>query len=841
MTDGSRPARAPRDDDPDDDDGPDLWDDLARWLAARGAPLVVLALTVVMAWIYAGVFRGEPAGDDLTFHMAESARIADCLRALDFDLWNPSANGGYASAYYYQVIPQLASAIPSALFGHHLFWFQLSVVVPLVLTPLAAYRGIRLLGASPWQAAVATLTLSFTIGASRWGYGADGTFSVGLYTQTWAFAVFPLALGHAARWATTGRGLAPAVAWSALVGLCHPFAVIALGLTLMFGFVATIVAHAFRWGRSAPRRRGVARTRGDVANLIGLATLVGYVTWGIAYALGRAAAAAGLVAPTPDDPRLIRQFVRLAVLAALLAIALASVLLPLGIDYAGFGGFPHRVADEVGPGFKLLWSWFEDGMILDHERVLVLTVALPVAFVFGRAPLLSWLWVGAFVFATLLGLGPHLGKSQDDLFPMVRFLGAMQLLLGIGIGLGLFSIGAWWWRVRPGSTTAVVMRVALVALLGIGGPLLAGYALWFAEIDGRLLTAAARLTPGVEDPELVRLVAAIGLAVIPLVLALPVWRALDTQIGLRTALAVIVTVLVALTVVDGVGTQRRRVRVLADSASSHRAEMMQVIAKLATEPPGRKQVGPGCENHWWNLLTYVYARVPSTLQLGGGGLQASPVFDFMWWNAHNFARTAWVFDAPYLAFDKGKAATMPVGETVIQTSTYLVRRLPSPGLVSPVEITGALPPGPAGPGTEVRKKALAWLKSDDALEDRHLAYAGHGPPGTPPDATVHRAWRTMSPGDHADIHAEVEARAPTTLVVRETWHPRWHAYLDGREVRVRRVTPDFPAIDVPPGKHLLQLRFERPWWALASWLAWPLATLAGWWLARRVRYLGPAI
>ncbi|HUS32377.1 MAG TPA: hypothetical protein VMZ53_27945, partial [Kofleriaceae bacterium] len=83
--------------------------------------------------------------------------------------------------------------------------------------------------------------------------------------------------------------------------------------------------------------------------------------------------------------------------------------------------------------------------------------------------------------------------------------------------------------------------------------------------------------------------------------------------------------------------------------------------------------------------------------------------------------------------------------------------------------------------------------------------------------------------------AEIEAEKPTTFTVRESWHPRWHAYLDGNEVPVRRVTPDFPAIDVPPGKHVLEMRFERPWWMLASWLAWPLISLGAWFVLRRRR------
>src|SRR6185436_10241032 len=121
-------------------------------------------ITIIIFAIHARIFTGGTAGDDLSFHFAESARLMDCIRVGDFDFWNPSANAGYASAYYYQVLPQLASAFPAAIFGHHLFWFQLSVVLPLIMAPACAYRGMRLLGATPWQAVIAAFCTAFMNG-----------------------------------------------------------------------------------------------------------------------------------------------------------------------------------------------------------------------------------------------------------------------------------------------------------------------------------------------------------------------------------------------------------------------------------------------------------------------------------------------------------------------------------------------------------------------------------------------------------------------------------------------------------------------------------------------------
>ena len=190
--------------------------------------------------------------------------------------------------------------------------------------------------------------------------------------------------------------------------------------------------------------------------------------------------------------------------------------------------------------------------------------------------------------------------------------------------------------------------------------------------------------------------------------------------------------------------------------------------------------------------------------MGGGGLQASPNYDFLW-TVKDFAKDAWVYDAPILVFEKSNAATMPVGETIFETKNYQVRRLPAPG------------PGLAGPGhRHAAAGPQAGARRGDRLaQDRPAAAritcsrtTARGGAGGPPHGTVVRALRQDSPGDDADIVAEVDVTEPTTFMVRESWHPRWHAYIDGVEVPVRRVTPDFPAVDVAarPSRDRVPLR-----------------------------------
>jgi len=721
----------------------DRWDRIGAWLIQHG-PLPALGIiTVVIAIIHGRIFLGETAGDDLSFHYAEAARLYDCIRVGDFDFWNPSANGGYASLYYYQAIPQLASAIPAAIFGNHLFWFQLSVVLPLILAPAAAYKGMRLLGATPWQSLAAALCVAFMNGESRWGSGSAGTFNVGLYTQTWSLCAFPLALGYASRWVSHGTHLASAVAWSGFVFLCHPFGGISLAFALLMAWFAIV----FIRFTLDPMLRALAPVV-DGAGSFG--------TW-----------LARRWREPPDRGDVLTELWRSALFAVLFIITTAAITVPMFVtDTAGFGGFPHRVSDEVGPGFKTLFKWFTSGAVLDFKpkhltetRLWILTVSVPVVLLVARARYFRWLWAPSLLYALLLGLGPKLGKLGDDLFPPVRFLGAMQTLLAMAVGAGAILLGTWIWNwVGTKPKFAYGVRTALAA-------------------------AAAALT---------------------VLVAVPGGRALAT-----------------------------RVRTFGES-DPKREELMLVAHKLSELPQGRKQAGPGAENHWYNMLPYAWNRIPSTLQMGGGGLQASPNYDFLW-TMRDYVKNAWIYDAPYLLFQSARAKDkqLPNGVTVFKTPNFEIRRLPSSGLVSPVNVIGVLPPGYRHdePG---HKKALEWVKGDSPMKDEVLAYAGFGGPSDAPKGKTIRSWRQDSPGDDADIVAEVEAEAPTVFMIRESWHPRWHAYVDGEEVAIRRVTPDFPAVDVPAGKHTIELRFERPLWTHLTWLCWPLPAI-GAWLFFRVR------
>ena len=123
------------------------------------------------------------------------------------------------------------------------------------------------------------------------------------------------------------------------------------------------------------------------------------------------------------------------------------------------------------------------------------------------------------------------------------------------------------------------------------------------------------------------------------------------------------------------------------------------------------------------------------------------------------------------------------------------------------------------------------MRGPGPMKDELRQYAGGPPlpvtPTVPGDAPTQRITRQASPGDAPDIIAEVAPTVPSTYVIRESWHPRWKVFVDGAAVPIRRVTPDFMAVDVPAGTHTITARFDRPWWAWASWLCIPLTIALG--------------
>jgi hypothetical protein len=90
-------------------------------------------------------------------------------------------------------------------------------------------------------------------------------------------------------------------------------------------------------------------------------------------------------------------------------------------------------------------------------------------------------------------------------------------------------------------------------------------------------------------------------------------------------------------------------------------------------------------------------------------------------------------------------------------------------------------------------------------------------------------WARVS-GDTAS--AAVSVDSPAVVVLKSTWHPRWHARVDGEAVDVLMVSPGFVAVEIPAGRHRIDLDYRtQPWrtpLALVGWLVIAIAAMLEW-------------
>jgi hypothetical protein len=72
--------------------------------------------------------------------------------------------------------------------------------------------------------------------------------------------------------------------------------------------------------------------------------------------------------------------------------------------------------------------------------------------------------------------------------------------------------------------------------------------------------------------------------------------------------------------------------------------------------------------------------------------------------------------------------------------------------------------------------------------------------------TAARVLDTQFANQSISIHTE--APAVTMVVISQTHYPAWKAYVDGRPVRIWRANYAFQALEVPAGRHQIQLVYE---------------------------------
>jgi hypothetical protein len=72
---------------------------------------------------------------------------------------------------------------------------------------------------------------------------------------------------------------------------------------------------------------------------------------------------------------------------------------------------------------------------------------------------------------------------------------------------------------------------------------------------------------------------------------------------------------------------------------------------------------------------------------------------------------------------------------------------------------------------------------------------------------------------------------PRWLLLKVNYFPWWHAYIDGEEITIEHVAPNFMAVLVPSGVHFVRFEYQNPVYQKVSFLlslflffTWPTAT-----------------
>ena len=140
---------------------------------------------------------------------------------------------------------------------------------------------------------------------------------------------------------------------------------------------------------------------------------------------------------------------------------------------------------------------------------------------------------------------------------------------------------------------------------------------------------------------------------------------------------------------------------------------------------------------------------------------------------------------------------------------------------------------------------------DDAAVLLFLSKTNFNPRATvylPPEAKpfVHVTNQTQAnivTSRYSAHHAEIEVLTgqPSLLVVAQTYHYPWRAYVDGRPTTLWRANRAFQALEIPAGRHDINLRYEDRFFYFGAAISG--LTLAGclWIWFRRLEKTSPEI
>lgn len=394
-----------------------------------------------------------------------------------------------------------------------------------------------------------------------------------------------------------------------------------------------------------------------------------------------------------------------------------------------------------------------------------------------------------------------------QLFDYGRFP-SLTLLAGLGLVACI-------WRWRDERYRFFVLTALLWLLFYFGRPT------WGALLD---------LVPMMHDAQLHRFVAGVHLGGIFLIgagLALA-WDWALARGGLRyLAGAALLTALILLP------AYRERAGYLAQNASwlsqqetamaSEQGSIDALAAAIRQNGPGR--VYAGLDNNWGR--DYKIGQVPMY------GILASAGLDMVGHSYHAFSLNSDIQELfkdgrreQYTLFDI-RYVVVPAGWTVPSFyrplgtfGRHALYEVDSGGYFGLVTSDATF----AGGRDEFYPAASAWLASALPAAGQHPQVvlgrgAGSGPaiplalapkampalPAAPPAGLGDVVQETAGSNSYA---ATVDVARPCMLMLKVTYHPDWHATVDGAEVPTEMLMPSFLGVSLAPGRHTVRLEYR---------------------------------
>jgi hypothetical protein len=248
------------------------------------------------------------------------------------------------------------------------------------------------------------------------------------------------------------------------------------------------------------------------------------------------------------------------------------------------------------------------------------------------------------------------------------------------------------------------------------------------------------------------------------------------------------------------------------------SDLQTVLAKLQTLPPGR--VYAGLRDGWGDNEKHGPLRLPDILTFHEFETAAAPYqsltlnSDLIWHFDERDAAHFDVLNARYFL----APSDLEVGHflrPILQTARYTLYEAPTSGYFG----LGITPAGFAGSQQDFFIAERAWFLSDLPAEGVYPAFALDGTPRLDgidyapmkgasnklraldaPDEPAASQITYEEQGPYA-YEAIVDVDQPSTLFLKASYHPDWHAYVDGKEVEPFMAAPSYPAIILQPGHH----------------------------------------